>query len=85
MAGCLTLTVMLSNRLDWPTMRGALRTDYCRFQSFEFCFPRCPFLSRPGGHGEMGSIPARRAALRASASGLRPHYVFMVPPKIDTT
>src|SRR5438093_5684899 len=53
-------------------------------RSFEFGFPRCPFLSRPGGHGEMGSTPARRAALRASASA-SPRCAFMVPPKINTT
>src|SRR5215468_10121772 len=36
---------------------------------FEFGFLSSPFLSRPGGHGELGSTPARRAARRASASG----------------
>src|SRR5262249_17957211 len=48
-----------------------------------FGFPRCPFLSRSGGHGELGSTPARRAALRASASA-SPRFAFMALSQIKT-
>src|SRR5207245_2822650 len=56
-----------------------------RFGLLNLVFLVVLFCPAPGGHGELGSTPARRAALRASASGLRPRFAFMVPPKINTT
>src|ERR1051326_7715737 len=42
-----------------------------------------PFLPLSRATASWGGTPARRAALRASAS-VPPRFAFMVPPKIDT-